>query len=288
MADLTAIILTMNEETNIAECLKCIKELASRIVVVDSGSTDMTVEIAQSLGADVYTNSFINYATQFNWGIDNTNIQTQWILRIDADERFTPELCKEVEVETIKHKDDDVNGMLVKQKVFFINRWLIHGEVYPFQKLLIFKRGYGRIENRKIDEHTILSSGRTIELKHDALHYAIKNITNWIAKHNWYSTRTMQDYFEFDDAESASTLAKGSTMQQKRKQKALYYKAPIFIRPFILFLWRYVFKLGFLDGKAGFIYHIMLNFWYRELVDAKIYEHKVLNTKFEETGALNA
>lgn len=286
MADLTAIILTMNEELNIADCIKSIKELASRIVVVDSGSTDRTIQIAQSLGADVYTNSFVNYATQFNWGIDNTNIQTEWILRIDADERFTPELCKEVNEETVKHKDDDVNGMLVKQKVFFINRWLTHGEVYPFQKLLIFKRGYGRIENRKIDEHTILSSGRTIELKHDALHFAIKNITNWIAKHNWYSTRTMQDYFEFDDAESASTLAKGSTMQQKRKQKALYYKAPIFIRPFILFIWRYIFKLGFLDGKAGFIYHIMLNFWYRELVDAKIYEHKVLKTEFEETGAL--
>lgn len=286
MADLTAIILTMNEELNIADCIKSIKELASRIVVVDSGSTDRTIQIAQSLGADVYTNSFVNYATQFNWGIDNTNIQTEWILRIDADERFTPELCKEVNEETVKHKDDDVNGMLVKQKVFFINRWLTHGEVYPFQKLLIFKRGYGRIENRKIDEHTILSSGRTIELKHDALHFAIKNITNWIAKHNWYSTRTMQDYFEFDDAESASTLAKGSTMQQKRRQKALYYKAPIFIRPFILFIWRYIFKLGFLDGKAGFIYHIMLNFWYRELVDAKIYEHKILNTEFEETGAL--
>lgn len=286
MADLTAIILTMNEEINIADCIKSIKDMAKRIVVVDSGSTDSTVSIAQSLGADVYVNSFVNYATQFNWGIDNTNIDTQWILRIDADERFTPELCREVNEETMKHKDDDVNGMLVKQKVFFINRWLIHGEVYPFQKLLIFKRGYGRIENRKIDEHTILSSGRTIELQHDALHYAIKNITNWIAKHNWYSTRTMQDYFEFDDASSASTLAQGSTMQHKRKQKALYYKAPIFIRPFILFIWRYIFKLGFLDGKAGFIYHIMLNFWYRELVDAKIYEHKVLNTKFEETGAL--
>lgn len=286
MADLTAIILTMNEEINIADCIKSIKDVTTRIVVVDSGSTDKTVSIAQSLGADVYSNPFVNYATQFNWGIDNTNIDTQWILRIDADERFTPELCREVNEETVKHKDDDINGMLVKQKVFFINRWLIHGEVYPFQKLLIFKRGYGRIENRKIDEHTILFSGRTIELKHDALHYAIKNITNWIAKHNWYSTRTMQDYFEFDDASSASTLAQGSTMQHKRKQKALYYKAPIFIRPFILFIWRYIFKLGFLDGKAGFIYHIMLNFWYRELVDAKIYEHKVLNTQFEETGAL--
>lgn len=92
----------------------------------------------------------------------------------------------------------------------------------------------------------------------------------------------MQDYFEFSDSDSVSTLASGSTMQTKRKQKALYYKAPIFIRPFILFIWRYIFKLGFLDGAPGFIYHFMLNFWYRELVDAKIYEHKMLNTEFEK------
>lgn len=286
MADLTAIILTMNEESNIGDCILSIKPIAKRIVVVDSGSRDRTEEIARNLGADFYYNPFVDYATQFNWGIDNTDIDTQWILRIDADERFTPELCNEVNIETDMHKDDNVNGMLVKQKVFFINRWLLHGEVYPFQKLLIFKRGLGRIEIRKIDEHTVLSEGIAIELKHDAEHYAIKNITNWIAKHNWYASRTMQDYFEFSDKESINTLAKGSTMQSKRKQKAMYYRAPIFIRPFILFIWRYIFKLGFLDGKPGFIYHFMLNFWYRELVDAKIYEHKALNLEFENTGAL--
>lgn len=286
MADLTAIILTMNEEVNISNCIDSIASVAKRIIVIDSGSTDNTVSIAKEKGADVYFNEFVDYATQFNWGLDNTGIETTWVLRIDADERFTPALCEEVNKETECHQSDNVNGMLVKQKVFFINRWLLHGEVYPFQKLLIFKHGIGRIENRKIDEHTILTSGSTIELKHDAEHYAIKNITNWIAKHNWYSSRTMQDYFEFSDSDSVSTLASGSTMQTKRKQKALYYKAPIFIRPFILFIWRYIFKLGFLDGVPGFIYHFMLNFWYRELVDAKIYEHKMLNTEFEKTGAL--
>ena len=122
MADLTAIILTMNEEVNISKCIDSIASVAKRIVVIDSGSTDNTVSIAKEKGADVYFNEFVDYATQFNWGLDNTGIETTWVLRIDADERFTPALCEEVNKETECHQSDNVNGMLVKQKVFFINR----------------------------------------------------------------------------------------------------------------------------------------------------------------------
>ncbi len=285
MADLTAIILTMNEESDIANCINSIKTLAKRIVVIDSGSSDATVDIAKSLGADVYVHDFTNYATQFNWGLDNCNISTKWVLRIDADERFTPELCAEAEGECLAHQNDNINGMRVNQRVFFLNRWLKHGDVYPFQKLLIFKNGIGRIENRNIDEHTILSTGDSILLTHDAEHYAIKSIHGWIHKHNWYATRAAMDYFEQMDDKTVENVAAG-TMQTKRKQRAMYYKFPIFWRPFVLFAYRYIVKGGFLDGKPGFIYHIMLNFWYRELVDAKIYEHKVMKTTFGKTGAL--
>ena len=285
MVDLTAIILTMNEEVDIAICINSIKTLAKRIVVVDSGSTDKTVEIAKSLGADVYFNPFVNYATQFNWGLDNTGINTQWVLRIDADERFNPELCKEVEEECEKHANDDINGMRVNQRVYFLNKWLKHGDVYPFQKLLIFKAGVGRIENRNIDEHTILSKGGSILLNHDAEHYAIKNIDGWIHKHNWYATRAAMDYFDHIDEKTTKDVEVG-TMQTKRKQRALYYKFPMFLRPFVLFVYRYFIRGGFLDGKPGFIYHIMLNFWYRELVDAKIYEHIKMNTEIGKTGVL--
>lgn len=285
MADLTAIILTMNEEADIAICINSIKKLAKRIVVVDSGSTDETVQIAKRLGADVFFNPFVNYATQFNWSLDNTGIDTLWILRIDADERFTSELCEEAEIECDRHANDDINGMKVNQRVFFLNHWLRHGDVYPFQKLLIFKRGIGLIENRNIDEHTILSHGESILLKHDAEHYAIKNVHGWIHKHNWYATRAAMDYYEQVDDKTATNIGEG-IIQTKRKQRAMYYKFPMFWRPFALFFYRYIIKGGFLDGKPGFVYHIMLNFWYRELVDAKIYEHEVMKTEFGKTGAL--
>lgn len=285
MADLTVIILTMNEESNIGDCINSIKSLAKRIIVIDSGSTDKTKQISEELGAEVYYNRFVNHATQFNWGLDNTNIETKWVLKLDADERFTEELCREVEEECDKHMNDNINGMCVNQKVFFLNRWLKYGEVYPFQKLLIFKYGIGRVENRNVDEHTILSEGESIILKNDAEHYAIKDIHGWINKHNWYATRSAKDYYEQIDAEHAEDAAT-ETMRSKRKQRALYHKFPLFIRPFVLFFYRYIIKGGFLDGKAGFIYHIMLNFWYRELVDAKIYEHEVMKNDFGELGAL--
>ena len=85
MVDLTAIVLTKNEEKNIVDCIQSLKGFAKRVVVVDSGSTDATVELAKELGAEVYTHAFENYARQFNWGIENTNIDTKWILRLDAD-----------------------------------------------------------------------------------------------------------------------------------------------------------------------------------------------------------
>lgn len=283
--DLTVVILTMNEEKNIEKCLNSVLPFAQRIVVVDSGSTDKTTDIAKTMGADIYHNKFVNYATQFNWGLDNTSITTKWVLRLDADEVITPELAEEMAKEMETHKDDDVNGMQIKLKTSFLGRWLMHGGVYPFVKLLLFKNGIGRIENRKMDEHTILSSGRTITLNNDALHYDFKDITFYIKKHNWYSIREAQDYISRNVDCSVAALEEGN-MRSHRRQKSLYYKLPKFIRPMMLFVYFYFFKLGFLDGKEGFIYHVLEDFWYRFLVDVKIYEYEKTGYIQEETGAL--
>ena len=284
MSDLTVIILTMNEGKNIYKCIDSVRSFAKRIVVIDSGSTDDTVEIDKKLNVDLYFHEFKDYSSQFNWGLDNTGIDTLWVLRLDADEVITPELKTEMILEMEKHKSDDINGMILKLKQSFLGRWLKYGGTYPFEKLMLFKYGIGRIEVRKMDEHTILKEGKTIILKNDALHYDFRNISYYIHKHNWYATREAQDYIENNMFNSASNLEKGQ-LRGRRRQKVFYYKLPKFVRAFAIFLFRYFFQLGFLDGKEGFIYHILENFWYRFLVDIKIYEYEKTGN-LEETGAL--
>lgn len=282
---MTVIILTMNEEKNITNCISSICEIADRIVVVDSGSTDKTIELAKQFGAEVFHHEFENYARQFNWALDNAKINTKWVLRLDADEVISSELAEEMCDQMHKHADDDINGMQLKLKQAFLGRWLRYGGTYPFIKLMLFKYGYGRIEDRKMDEHTILSSGSTIMLKHDALHYDFRDLTYYIHKHNWYAIREAQDYIANNMDNSVDALEKGN-MKKHRSQKVMYYKLPKFFRAFAIFIFRYIFQLGFLDGKEGFIFHVLEDFWYRFLVDAKIYEYEKTGFIQEKTGAL--
>lgn len=195
MQDVTILILTKNEEKNLALCLESVKGFAKRCVVVDSGSTDRTKEIALEHDADIYENPFVNYATQFNWGLDNTSITTKWVVRLDADERFTHDLCEELEQQMSAHENDDVNGFVLEARLFFMDKELKHGGTRK-KKLMVFKNGLGRIENRKMDEHTVLSEGRALDIKEKFLHYDFKDLTSYVKKLNWYATREMQDYME--------------------------------------------------------------------------------------------
>lgn len=287
MADVTFIVLTKNEEINLPDCLESIKGFAKRVVVVDSGSTDRTEEIARSYGADFYVHPFENYARQFNWGIDNTGIDTKWSFRLDADERLTPELCRELEKLMAEHDDDDVNGVTMEAWLYFLGRKIKHG-CHNKRKLMLFKTGIGRIEDRKMDEHTVLSRGTSVYAKNRFIHYDFKNMTHWINKMNWYATREMQDYIEFTNGQSYQLKdEKDSAISGTRKKKfGLYYRFPMFMRSWLLFIYYYIFRLGFLDGKEGFVYHYMYHRWYRTLVDAKILEQQITQKPFEETGDL--
>ena len=129
MIDLTAIILTKNEELNIADCINSIKDLAKRIVVIDSFSTDRTVQIAKELGAEVYEHEFINYSKQFLYGLNETDIRTTWVLRIDADERLTDASGKEIENLCSENMQTDVNGIILRFEVTFLGKKLRHGGI---------------------------------------------------------------------------------------------------------------------------------------------------------------
>lgn len=286
MIDVTAIILTKNEEKNIKDCIESLDGFAKRVVVVDSFSDDKTEDIAKEQGADFYQNKFINYSKQFNWGIDNTDIKTKWILRIDADERLTPKLCEELSQLVEIHDNDNVNGIIMESWLFFLGKKIKHG-CHNKRKLMLFKTGFGRIEDRRMDEHTVLSCGKCVCAKNRFIHYDFKDLNHWINKMNWYATREMQDYYEFKNGKVQDISESDKVIAKTRKKKfGFYYKLPLFFRCWLLFIYNYIFRLGFLDGKKGFVYHWMYHRWYRTLVDAKILEQKINPKPFEETGDL--
>ncbi|MDC7236747.1 MAG: glycosyltransferase family 2 protein [Sphaerochaetaceae bacterium] len=273
MLDLSAIILTKNESKNIKQCIDSIKNFVERIVVIDSGSSDDTVKLSKMMGADVYEHPFENYSKQFNWGLDNTDIKTTWTLRIDADERFTPNLFNEVKSIINNTTDPNMNGIILEADLFFLGKLIKHGGSKK-RKLMIFRTGYGRIENRNMDEHTILSEGYSVKAKNKFLHYDFKDLTFFIDKLNWYATREVQDYIDMQGNENLIHLADREIQKTRKKKFYIYYKFPMFFRSWLLFIYFYIFKLGFLDGREGFIYHYMYQRWYRCLVDSKIYENK--------------
>lgn len=284
MQDVTILILTKNEEVNLKDCLESVKNFAKRSVVVDSYSTDRTKEIALQYGADFYEHQFENYARQFNWGLDNTNITTKWVVRLDADERFTPELCKELSEQMLLHENDDVNGFVLEAWLYFMGKRLTHGGSRK-KKLMVFKNGYGRIEDRKMDEHTILSSGRSLEIKSKFLHYDFKDITTYVKKLNWYATREMQDYIE-QRFPSESFDSSNKEISSVRNKKTKYYNAPMFWRCWAYFFYAYLICGNWRNGKEGFIYSFLYHLYYRLLVDFKIYEQLKFNKPFETTGDL--
>lgn len=273
MADLTAIILTLNEEKNIRECIGSIQGLAQRIVVVDSFSTDDTVKIAKELGAEVLQHEFVNQAQQFIYALNTLGIDTKWILRIDADERFTEKSREELERLIKEHAEDDVNGIVVRFEVSFMGKALRHGGIYPFRKLVVFKKGTAHMEARNMDEHIVLDTGRSVEMKNDCLHQDFKNLTAWIDKHNKYSSREVMDYLASAETGKGATLNKSAKFKRFVKFR-IYYKLPMGFRAKLYYWYRYYLKLGFLDGKEGKIFAFLQAYWYRFLVDAKIYEKK--------------
>lgn len=281
MIDATAIILTKNEENNIVDCLESMKGFAKRCVVVDCGSTDQTVELAKRHGADVYFHAFEYYARQFNWGIEHGSIDTEWIIRLDADERFPEALKSEIERLIAKYEGQPMNGIAIEADLIFLQRPMRHG-LRNKRKLMLFKKACGCIEDRRRDAHSVISEGFSISAKNHFLHYNHHDLDAYIKKYNWYATREVLDYIDYTVKGETTEQADPIIAAHRKNKFGLYYKAPKFLRCWLWFIYNYIFRLGFLDGKEGLIYCYFECYWYRYLVDAKIYEfEKGIQTQME-------
>jgi glycosyltransferase involved in cell wall biosynthesis len=275
MQDISVIILTFNEEKHIARCLKSLSTFTDKVFIVDSGSTDKTVEIAKSLGAEVAVNQWINYATQFNFGIENNPFKTKWLMRMDSDEYVLPELSEEINIKLLS-TPEEISGMYIKRRVIFFDKWIKHGAFYPMWLMRIWRNGHGICEESWMDEHIKLFQGNVIHLEKDLVDHNLNNITWWTQKHNHYSIREVIDIlnikYNFRDFVSVEPKLFGTQEERKRYLKVKYASVPLFTRPIFYFIYRYFLRFGFIDGKQGLIWHFLQGFWYRFLIDVKIYE----------------
>ncbi|UVQ79756.1 glycosyltransferase family 2 protein [Parabacteroides distasonis] len=277
MLDLSVIILTYNEEIHIRRCLENVKQFASKVYVVDCFSIDRTAQIAKELGAEVIEHEWPgNQAEQFNWALDNLPITTEWILRLDADEYLLPGLIEEL-LEKLPVIPESVSALSLSRARAFCGKILHHGIVNNIRIIRIFRKGKARYEKRLMDEHLSVLSGETIDMKNQFVDDNRMPIGLFIDKHNGYATREaallLDAEYHLTNMDSPPQDY-GREVEKKRTQKARYARMPLFWRAFGYFVYRYIIKLGFLDGKEGFLWDFLQGWWYRTLVDAKVYEIK--------------
>lgn len=272
--DVTAIVLTYNEEIDLPACLDSLGFLGCRIVVVDSGSDDRTVEIAEKAGADVVHHEFESQAQQLNWALDNIPMDSEWLLRLDADERITPELADELAAR-LSRPAGGVTGFYVKRRVHFMGRWIRHGGYYPTWLLRVWKRGAARCEDRQMDEHMVLSEGEAAFLDHDIVEESGKGLLRWTEKHTRYAVREARAVLADSNGEGVESSPLGKPESRRRwLRDRVYGRAPLFLRAFLYFGYRYFIRLGFLDGRPGLVFHFLQGCWYRFQVDAFLLESR--------------
>lgn len=276
----SVLIPAKNEELNLPACLESVAR-AGEVFVVDSQSSDRSVEIAESHGAQVVQFHFNGrWPKKKNWSLETLPFRNEWILIVDCDERIPPELWDEIAVAI---QDPNYSGYYLNRKVFFLGKWIRHGGKYPDWNLRLFKHRLGRYENLKtedipntgdneVHEHVILT-GQVGYLKHDMLHIDFRDIYHWLERHNRYSNWEARVYYNLltgqgDDGTIGAKMF-GNAVQRKRFLKKIWIRLPF--KPLLRFLYFYAFRLGFLDGREGYIYGRLLS-QYEYQIGVKLYE----------------
>lgn len=276
-APVSVLVLTRNEQANIAACLESV-QWAGEVFVVDSFSTDGTPAIAGRSGAKVYLHAFEGYATQRNWALDHLPFSNDWVLMLDADERVPSALAAEI-ARVVRAPANLHAGFYLRFRHIFLGRWLRHGGLHTTWVLRLFRRRLVRLEERPLNEHAILD-GTAGYLREPFDHDDRKPLSEWVAKHNRYAGLEAEEFFKETLAGGYGSSIRvrywGSQAERKRWIKLkIWNRLPLLLRPFLFFFRNYFLQLGFLDGRAGLIYHVLWSFWYPFLISASILEARV-------------
>jgi glycosyltransferase involved in cell wall biosynthesis len=275
-APVTVLVLTHNEERNLDVCLGSVTGWTEAVFVVDSGSTDRTAEIARAHGATVVAHPFETHARQWRWALNQLPIRTSWVLALDADQSLTPELRDELALGLSDGSLANVDGVFLNRRQIFRGRWIRHGGYYPKYLLKLFRRERVTIDEDDLVDHHFRVSGPTAKGRHDLIedNRNEADIAAWVAKHNRYAV--LQERQETRGRGSAGRVRMSALLENPDRRvrwlKQVWGGLPLFVRPCGYFTYRYLVRLGFLDGREGFIFHVLQAFWYRLLVDINILE----------------
>ena len=273
MSSISIVILAFNSEATLARTLTSAATVSDDIHVVDSFSTDRTVEIARAHGANVVQHAFERYDKQRNWAIETLPLRHGWELHLDADERLSDELAAEL-VRLQAAFPPEIDGYMLPRLVHFLGRPIRHGGMYPIWHLRLFRRGRGRCESRAYDQH-FLVEGRVERLTHPMIDDIRLPLDEWVARHLRWSEAHVRIALDPDARGEVAPRLGGSPIERQRWLRGLYDRLPLFVRPFLLFFYRYVLRFGFLDGRAGLVFFVLQSFWFFFLVDAKLYERQL-------------
>ena len=276
-APVSVIILTLNEEENIEDCLKSVFGWSDDIHIVDSFSKDSTIDIARKYTQNIHQIPMAHWAHIRNWALKNLLLKYEWVLFLDADERLTEELKKEI-VAVLKGSPKE-NGFYIKRRFFFLGRWLKYGGLYT-KVLRLFKKDHARYVEFGDSEYAIVE-GKVGFLRNDMIHEDKKGISRWIEKHVKIAEREAKRIIE--KKKIGLELDRNDVEIEGKKRirirAKIWDRIPLLLRPFLLFIYCYFIKLGFLDGKEGLIYHLLWALWYRLLVYVKVRELTILPTR---------
>ena len=276
-APVSVLVPVKNEAENLRRCLPAL-DWADEVIVVDSGSTDETVAVAEAHGAEVVQFRFNGvYPKKKNWSLENLPFRNEWVLIVDADEVVVPELADEIIRRTAA---DEADGFYLNMKYYFLGRRIKHCGYAEAWNLRLFKHRLGRYEKMPVTpgvktgdneahEHVELD-GKTLRLVHELDHHAYPTIAAWVEKHNRYAVWEAEMYERFLREPVPASIGPGKRF--KRRLKKVYLRLPM--RPLVRFLYAYVFRLGFLDGTPGLVFCTLLAF-YDFLAWANVYEKKV-------------